>query len=150
MFLVHNCLQPDPEKHLSTLDWEDWMDCADLHHAGPPYHQVGYRHALQLAVIFDSVMVGGLQHLPLVLQLVPLVSVHVVQHVLHDGLHQDVVLQVQLGVDQLGHQDWQHSGGDDRHGEAVLLVAQHHAVNLCSYNTAVVREGGERVLYLEL
>ena len=77
-------------------------------------------------------MVGRLQHLPLVLQLVPLVPVHVVQHVLDDGLDQDVVLQVQLGVDQLRHQDWQHSGGDDGDGEAVLLIAQHHAVNLCS------------------
>ena len=64
------------------------------------------------------------------LQLVSLMSVHMVQHVLYGGVYQCVVIYVQLGVDQMGHQDWEHSCGDKVHGEAVLLVAQHHPVNL--------------------
>ena len=50
---------------------------------------------------------------------------------LHGGLHGEEHLEVELRVDELRQEDGQHAGGQHRHRQPVLLVAQHHAVDLC-------------------
>ena len=69
------------------------------------------------------------------MNLISLVSIHMVKHLLKGCLDHQVDLEVQLGVDKLGQQHRHHSGGQDGHSQPVLLVAQHHSVNIWSKST---------------
>ena len=73
-----------------------------------------------------------------------------VKHLLKGCLDHQVDLEVQLGVDELGQQHRHHSGGQDRHGQPVLLVAQHHAVNIWSKSHITETCFRLQIIYLAL